>query len=150
MILWSGRKLDLRSIQQQQPVQSLSNADQLDGEGRLAWKRCGPRYGLTFQQFDALLGKHQNDPKVACPVGARVRSRHLRRWFNAQVKEGIHHIMGMPVKTDSPAEVALADVSIVNLSVRLEIVMICIRASHHVVDYNREVPFRSWVAIHQD
>mmetsp|Transcript_96685 Transcript_96685/g.134168 ORF Transcript_96685/g.134168 Transcript_96685/m.134168 type:complete len:249 (+) Transcript_96685:87-833(+) len=41
------------------------------------------RYGLTFQQFDALLGKHQNDPKV---------------------KEGIHHIMGMPVKTDSPAE----------------------------------------------
>ncbi|CAE7835354.1 SGR1 [Symbiodinium sp. CCMP2592] len=31
------------------------------------------RYGLTFQQFDALLGKHQNDPKAACPVGARLR-----------------------------------------------------------------------------
>jgi len=42
------------------------------------------RYGLTLQQFDALLERH---------------------WTNPKVKEGIHPIVGMPVTTDGTAEV---------------------------------------------
>ncbi|CAE7674114.1 unnamed protein product, partial [Symbiodinium sp. CCMP2456] len=46
------------------------------------------RYGLTMQQFDAMLERHWTDPKV---------------------KAGIHPIVGMPKKTDSAAEVHSAD-----------------------------------------
>ncbi|CAE7885728.1 unnamed protein product, partial [Symbiodinium microadriaticum] len=42
------------------------------------------RYGLTMMQFDAMLERHWTDPKV---------------------KEGIHPIVGMPMKTDSADEV---------------------------------------------